>query len=286
MRHISNLGANAFFLAAFTLLLPFQVFFGIRYRTWGFLVGMVCGLILEILGYAARVAPSKDVNLFLMYLVTLTIGPAFFSAAVYLCLARIIAVYGHHLGLFRPLVYTTVFILLDFFALLLQSGGGALVGGDDPSMWDTGLSLLQAGLSIHLVGIVIYAVLCGDFGLRVFRARGKWRGDFTELQSSTRFKSFCYALGAATLAILIRTAFRVGELGQGFDSKIAKSEPAFLALDGTMILAACIFLTVYHPGPCFQGRWLEADFSLKVNRGRGKKPKSCPRVDEFSLRST
>lgn len=130
------------------------------------------------------------------YLVTLTIGPAFFSAAVYLCLARIIAVYGHHLALFRPLVYTTVFILLDFFALLLQSGGGALVGGDDPSMWDTGLSLLQAGLSIHLVGIVIYAALCGDFALRVFRARGKWRGDFAKLQSSTQFKSFCYGTRA------------------------------------------------------------------------------------------
>lgn len=66
MRHISNLGANAFFLVAFTLLLPFQVFFGIRYRTWGFLVGMVCGLILEILGYTARVALSKDADLFLM----------------------------------------------------------------------------------------------------------------------------------------------------------------------------------------------------------------------------
>jgi hypothetical protein len=36
-------------------LLPFQVFFGIRYRTWGFLGCLIGGLILEILGYVARV---------------------------------------------------------------------------------------------------------------------------------------------------------------------------------------------------------------------------------------
>jgi hypothetical protein len=89
------------------------------------------------------------------------------------------------------MVYTTVFMLLDFFALLLQSGGGALVGGDDPSMWDTGLKILQAGLSIHLIGIVIYGALCLEFGVAVRRARGEWSGDFEMLQLSTKFKMFC-----------------------------------------------------------------------------------------------
>lgn len=89
------------------------------------------------------------------------------------------------------MVYTTVFMLLDFFALLLQSGGGALVGGDDPSMWDTGLKILQAGLSIHLIGIVVYGALCLEFGVAVRRARGEWSNDFKTLQLSTKFKMFC-----------------------------------------------------------------------------------------------
>lgn len=50
-----NLGGNAFLLSIFALSLLFQVFFGIRYRIFGFLVGLFCGLVLEIVGYAARI---------------------------------------------------------------------------------------------------------------------------------------------------------------------------------------------------------------------------------------
>ena len=50
-----NIGGNAFFISIFALALFFQVFAGIRYRTWGYLVGLFCGLVLEIVGYAARI---------------------------------------------------------------------------------------------------------------------------------------------------------------------------------------------------------------------------------------
>ncbi|WAO92135.1 Hypothetical protein NCS54_00962900 [Fusarium falciforme] len=269
MRHEYVLGGNLFFLVAFSIVIPFQIYLGIRHKTWGFLFGMFCALVLEILGYASRVGLHYGKDLFLMYIVTLTIGPAFLSAALYLCLARIITVYGAHLARFRPMVYTTVFMLLDFFALLLQSGGGALVGGNDPSMWDMGLKILQAGLSIHLIGIAIYGALCLEFGVAVRRARGEWSGDFKMLQLSTKFKMFCLVLGVSTLAVLIRTAFRVAELSQGFDSKIAKSETAFLLLEGTMILVACLCLTICHPGIAFQGRWVDADFSMKRRKDKG-----------------
>ncbi|KAH7194897.1 RTA-like protein [Fusarium oxysporum] len=263
MAYMYNLGANAFFLVFFSLLLPIQLFLGIKHKTWGFMVGMVCGLSLEILGYAARIGLSKGVDLFLMYIVTLTIAPAFLSAAIYLCLARIIPVYGQHLARFRPMIYTSIFILLDLLALLLQSAGGALVGGDDASMWDNGLSILKAGLSIHLVGIIVYSCLCFDFAFQVVKNRGNWQHRFASLQSSSRFRRFCSCLAVSTLAILIRTAFRVAELSKGFHSKIAESEPAFLVLDGTMILIASLCLTAYHPGPSFEGYWPEANFSLK-----------------------
>jgi hypothetical protein len=60
----------------------------------------------------------------------------------------------------------------------------------------------------------------------------------------------------------------VAELSQGFDSKIAKSETAFLILEGTMILVACLCLTIYHPGIAFQGRWADADFSMKRRKDK------------------
>lgn len=50
-----SLGGNAFYIAIFALLLTIQVFLGLRYRTWGFLVGAAGGLILEVVGYAGRI---------------------------------------------------------------------------------------------------------------------------------------------------------------------------------------------------------------------------------------
>jgi hypothetical protein len=65
-----NLGGNAFFLAVFALLIFIHLFMGIKYKTWGYFVGMVGGLALEIVGYVARVMMSKnpwESNPFLMY---------------------------------------------------------------------------------------------------------------------------------------------------------------------------------------------------------------------------
>lgn len=53
--YVPTLAGNATYLALFALMLPIQVFLGIRYRTWGFLAGMIGGLALEIVGYAGRV---------------------------------------------------------------------------------------------------------------------------------------------------------------------------------------------------------------------------------------
>ncbi len=53
--YVPNLGGNIFFLAVFAALLPANLFLGIRRRTWGFLVGMTGGLVLEAVGYGSRV---------------------------------------------------------------------------------------------------------------------------------------------------------------------------------------------------------------------------------------
>lgn len=58
--YVPSLGGNVFYLAIFALLIVAQVFLGIKHRTWGFLGGMVGGLVLEILGYASRVELHQD----------------------------------------------------------------------------------------------------------------------------------------------------------------------------------------------------------------------------------
>jgi len=132
--YLPSLPGNALFAALFAVCLFAQVLFGVKYRTWGFMAAAVLGMITEIIGYIGRIAmhsnPFSKTN-FLMYLVTLTIAPAFLSAAIYLCLARIVVVYGEEKSRFRPRTYTIVFCSCDFLALLLQAAGGAIASSAD-----------------------------------------------------------------------------------------------------------------------------------------------------------
>jgi hypothetical protein len=92
-----SLAGNALFLAIFSFQLPIQLLLGLHYRTSGVTIAIFIGLVLEIIGYAGRIEmhfnPFLKSN-FLTYLIPLTIGPVFLAAAVYLCLARIVVVYG------------------------------------------------------------------------------------------------------------------------------------------------------------------------------------------------
>ena len=61
-----NLGANAFFAAFFGLAFTFQIFFGIRYKTWTYMIALGCGCAAECIGYVGRILlndnPWSDVG--------------------------------------------------------------------------------------------------------------------------------------------------------------------------------------------------------------------------------
>jgi hypothetical protein len=63
------------------------------------------------------------------------------------------------------------------------------------------------------------------------------------------------AIAVATVTIQIRCIYRVVELAGGFRSEAANDQPAFMVLDGPMIMVAAGALTVCHPGPLFFTEW-------------------------------
>ena len=67
--YLPSYGGNMFFAVFFGLFIIPQLGLGYWYKTWGFAVGMVMGLVLEVLGYVSRVqlhnSPFAD-NPFLM----------------------------------------------------------------------------------------------------------------------------------------------------------------------------------------------------------------------------
>lgn len=61
LNYVPSFAGNLAYLVIFAVLILAQVILGLRFRTWGFLVGFFCGLLLEILGYAARIMLHDDV---------------------------------------------------------------------------------------------------------------------------------------------------------------------------------------------------------------------------------
>lgn len=58
--YIPSLPGNAIYLSIFGIFLCVQFCLGIQYRTWGFMTGMLCGLVMEIIGYSGRLDLYAD----------------------------------------------------------------------------------------------------------------------------------------------------------------------------------------------------------------------------------
>ncbi|KAF9873917.1 putative RTA1 like protein [Colletotrichum karsti] len=208
MTALYNLPGSAFFLAIYAAAVLPQLYFGIRYKTWGFLVAMILGLVLEIIAYVARIRLHDGQDTYRQYIVTITIGPAFFSAALYLSLARIIPVFGASNSRLQPRTYTIVFILCDFVALLLQATGGGLVAGSDPldqETFDAGLGVLRAGLAFHVAGMLAFVLLASDYAWSVWKNRNATSkdvdGEFLQLRSTKRFRIFILGKGFSLMCL-------------------------------------------------------------------------------------
>lgn len=191
-----SLAGNALYLSVFVLGLLVASALSIKYKTWGYLAGIVGGAGLEVIGYAGRLMLWQDDfnnNNFIIYLVGLTIGPAFFSAAIYLCLARIIAIYGAGLSWFTPRLITIFFVGSDFLSLVLQAAGGAIAStANTHATAQIGINLMIAGLSTQVVSMTAFVCVCLQLAWAVRKHPERLSVDYQEMRQSKRFRFFLW----------------------------------------------------------------------------------------------
>ena len=152
---------------------------------------MAFGLGLEVTAYVTRVLIHNDDfdrNLFIIYVYAVTLGPAFLSAAIYLCLARIVVAYGEGNSRLKPRTYTICFVLGDFIALSIQGAGGGMVVV--PEVSDIGLNVMIAGLAFQVLSLSAFAVICADFAWRVYRSKSPLNSSFDGLRLSHKWIGF------------------------------------------------------------------------------------------------
>ncbi|KAI8938750.1 hypothetical protein NX059_004617 [Plenodomus lindquistii] len=270
--YIPNWGGNLFFAIYFAVLCIPQLWLGIRYRQKGFAAGMLMGLILETVGYAGRLMLHNDPfddNGFLIYLICLTIAPVFISASIYLSIARIINLYGQGLSIFKPRTIALVFMTSDFLSLVLQAAGGGIADtAETRAGVRTGTHIMVAGLFLQAISLAVFLLYLVYFALRC--RSGSLDMDPAKVACRDRglFKVSLLSLLVATLAILVRSIYRVAELWDGFSGELWNSEKDFMVLDGGMMSLAVLLLTVFHPGPAFGEQWHAANWSFRFKTPR------------------
>lgn len=125
-----SLAGNIVFIAAFSLLIPVNLFTGIRFETPLNSSCLIVGLALEVLGYVGRLLLGSDRSstlYFVLYLVGVNAGPVFLTTAIFLILPHIVVLYGKQFTLIsRPVYFAAFFIAFGAITLTLQVVGAAL----------------------------------------------------------------------------------------------------------------------------------------------------------------
>jgi hypothetical protein len=282
-----SLGGNALYAAIFGVYLILNIYLGFRHKTWGYMAAMFFGLVGEIIGYIARILLYQNPfdpsgNNFLIYIVCLTISPAFLSAAIYLCLGRIVVVFGEQISRLRPRTYTLIFCGCDFFSLVLQAAGGGMTSSAKTyTAQQTGINVMLAGLSCQVASLFIFAVMSLEYLFRLYKNPLSWDTTHSVLYESKLFKAFLCSLAFATLTIFIRCTFRVAELSGGFHGSLANNQISFMILEGAMVTIACSCLTLLHPGISFQGYWSRVNFTMWTRKQSDPEKSTPPSTGEM-----
>ncbi|RDW78302.1 hypothetical protein BP5796_06154 [Coleophoma crateriformis] len=265
LAYLPSIPGNVAFAVVFALSLALQLFLGITYRTWGFMFAIGAGTAGEIAGYVARImmhSHSASESWFLINLALLSLSPAFLTAAIYLCWARMVVVYGEEKSFVRPRTYIMVFCSFDFVAVSLQVTGGVIGSISTSITRQTGVNIMLAGLGLQVLSLVLFVLACTKFGFRVSRVHNSM-DPLPSVATTPLFFCFCGAMATATFVFLIRSIYRVVQLCHGFEALMANDQAAFMLLDNAMVAFAVVALTIFHPGLCFQRQWQGSDYSIR-----------------------
>lgn len=135
--------------------------------------------------------------------------------------------------------------------------------------------VILAGIGIQIFQLAIFGLVALEFAFRLVRNRNQLSPSNLVYLHSTKFRFFVSAVTLAYITILIRCIYRMPEFASGWGSGLQRNEPLLLILDGAMVAAAAILLTVAHPGIFFpqltSGYWkkrqagvVEEDEEVKV----------------------
>lgn len=118
-----------------------------------------------------------------------------------------------------------IFIPCDIISLILQAVGGALSSvGETLADVQIGVNISLAGLCFQVFTLVIFCALFIDYLVAV-------RSSTSKPMVTKRMQIFLSFMFISILVILIRCAYRIAELKDGYTGVIFKEENLFIGLE-------------------------------------------------------
>lgn len=232
-----NEGTAIFFGVAFLICLIAQLYFGIRAKTWSYMIWLGIGTAFEVIGYIGRFMLAKNpwsMNAFIISYITLLLAPTLVAAAISVTFKSIVIWYGKQWSVLRPALYPWVFVGTDFFSIFVQVVGGgatatATIGKGSDTVKKIGEALVIAGVAFQVANMLVCGTLMLIYtkrrkaaikaGLEVLGTTSRpgstggpedkpmSRSIATEKEAK-RTKLFVYALAVAYVGIIIRCTYR------------------------------------------------------------------------------
>ncbi|KAK0707582.1 RTA1 like protein-domain-containing protein [Lasiosphaeris hirsuta] len=255
---------SAFMLAAFTALIPINLYTGIRYNTPFYSSLVVAGLLVEVAGHVGnillRVDPGSQAY-FSLYMIGTLWGSTLVGAAIYLVLPRVMVIYGQEFRLVsRPIYCSILFLVFDIFTLAFQSVGVAFTAnGSTPDEVTQGMGILLAGLVMQAASLIAFLAVFWYFKLKLARRHYVLDLKFSSVFLSSRKRLLMQQTGiqVATGLLLLRAIIRVASFSDSLGKRITGSQAVILSLDDTFVLLAFIILSVVPAGRAFGYSWQE-----------------------------
>lgn len=255
--HAPSFTGNLALIAVFSVILVFQIVFGVFFHQWWFCFSWSIGLVMELFGYAGRVWCHSDLlsfDAFVMQLVCITLAPCFLLAGMYYTLAQLAHIYGEQHSVLRPMIYSYAFIIGDFISICLQGAGGGM-SSSPGSLYDAGINIMIGGLAFQVLTMTIFQYLWFTFLFRIHKSYkqhgdSNFNPDFVHIRERGLFLqlSFFVAITATFFLVYVRSIYRLIEMSYGFDSALATNEIYFMLLEALPMSLACAIMTVVHPG--------------------------------------
>ncbi|KAJ3285908.1 hypothetical protein HDU79_006955 [Rhizoclosmatium sp. JEL0117] len=232
--------------AVYALLTIGHIFQGIRHKT-KYMIPMILGCIMELVGWSYRylsIQDPFDATKFVVQYIAIIIAPILITTSLYTLLEKIMHASHPSVAPFKK--SGAVFMVVEVLTLFIQVGGAGIASQQnaDEKTMRFGSNIMVGGIALQLVSFSCYLGIAGLFYKRAQDLEVKQH----VVPLNSKWKHIFNTLVISSIAVFIRSIFRLIEFIVGYSSALGKNELYLYGFDFLLMAFAVTCVNVIHPG--------------------------------------